>query len=877
MCKPRTSQAWGAFLCTLAAAFLAHTQTAAEPLRTLLSALDEPRKNYVGISEAERAGDISAGQRFETLRREQLSGNWFAALVSRNEDRFAIEHRFQTAEEFGAFRVKKEALVEAWEMKDGGSPSRRLTAAELAKQRTETNPAPTFLTLTLLDPTTKKPRQYRLVFGMHAASEASQRAANYQGHRILRNEIHRVLRARDSKGTLSAKAQWVALRQAAKRGTLPLRFLPARSPHQDDLFVAMECEVDASDQLVRVVRAYRASEVAPRFLHGKHELVLKRAQKKEAIAIPLHAALEDGPTPSTAQGTSLRVKNTKVSDPRRWNVLEFGEAAVLRQASLAQLALINAHLENERRELAWQKSNYDRFANPVFAGLNIGGGLYGVTAPLGEIARFAYNLILSPQLTPDVPNAKELEELFRFIAAKARHPKLSQKPGYQLNEREVEALQSEGAKLSDQDVADAVRSLSNDDLQAMLKLPRVQNLDQKYRLFVDLLTDLGKATQVSESGLLKAIFNNSRLSPNGDLSLTTSLALALGNPIITPLSGTSLEQLAEGSGPTEAWLQYLNLTVDLRSIANTLALWRHREEEDRELRKPFPHSPRTEDLAAYELRIFGYPMLFQYKRELLKADIDAYRNDFAYGILGTRVVEHFRTQRDFLKELHAGRMAPIGFVRLPDGPNGEERRSNLPVFGHQITSGPHRGETSIVIYGMKAFRTHAGLMQREVERFRKHETALREGGVFRRIIPPTPNLHEALEPSRYEPKIWVGSKAASTHFSPLLQALLEHQRLVRLAKWQGSLSAPQQRQRAQLADSLRDRGITVNAKNLDPLLSVDATFSSFRYRTQIDGRWEKIQVTNLPSMKSLAEDRVRTLIQADREAQRRAALGGSPR
>lgn len=859
-------------------ALLTATTSTAEPVGDLLNNLGQPRKNYVGITEDERAGELRAAQRFESLRREQLTGDWFAALVARDADqRFAIHQRFRTSDEFNTFRQKTKALFEVWEIRDGGLPARRLTAADLAQQRLQENPAPTYLTATFLDPTSKRPRQYRLLFGMHAASDELERSRSYQSHRLLRNEIRRVLRARNSNGLLSAGAQWQALRKAANTGTLPLRYLPVRSPHEDDLFVAMECEVDAGNQLVRIVRAYRASEVAPRFLHGNHELVLKRSGRKDVVAVPLHAALEDGPTPSTAEGTSLRVRNPDSSNPRRWNVLEFGEAAVLRQASLAQLALINAHLENERKELAWQKSNYDRFANPVFTSLNIGGGLSGITAPLGEIARLAYNLILSPQLTPDVPTAEELEELFRFIAAKSLNPKLADKPGYQLTEREVKALQAEGAALSDQDVADAVRSLDESELQAMLKLPRAQNLDQKYRLFVDLLTDLGKATQVSEAGLLKAIFNNSRLSPNGDLSLTTSLALALGNPTITPLSGTSLQQLAEGTGPTEAWLQFLNVTIDLRSIANTLSLWRHHEKEDRELRKPFAHAPRAEDLAAYELRIFGYPMLFQYKRDLLKEDIAAYRNDFAYGILGTRVVEHYPTEKEFLKELHTGRMVPIGFVRLPNGPNGEERRSNLPVFGHRITSGPHRGKTSIIIYGLKAYRTHASLMQREVERFRKYERALREGGVFRRLVPPTPNLHEVLEPSRYEPIIWVGSNATSTHFSPLLQNLLEHQRLVRLAKWHGSLSREEQAQKDRFVRILHHRGVTITADNPDPLLSVDATFSSFRYRTRVKGRWEKIQVTNLPSMKSLARDRVRALIQADREAQRRAALGGSAR
>ncbi|NIP92541.1 MAG: hypothetical protein GWO24_03355, partial [Akkermansiaceae bacterium] len=310
----------------------------------------------------------------------------------------------------------------------------------------------------------------------------------------------------------------------------------------------------------------------------------------------------------------IRVRDDREPDPKRWNLLEFGEPWVLRETALAQLGLINAHLDNQRRELAWRKSNFDRFAEPLFAALSIGGGVAGATRPLGETARLVYNVLFTRALTPDVPSPDELEDLFRWVAAKSRHPRLSRKPGNSLTREETKELREAGAQLSGREVEDAVRLLSDDDLKAMLAFPRWQNLDQKYRLFVDILTDLGKVTGDTESGILKDIFNNSRLAPNGELSITNTIAIATGNETITPLSGVSLEQLAKGDGPSEAWLQYLNVTVDLRAIANTLSLLRHRKAVDRELLKPFPHAPRLTDLASYEFRIFGYPGLFWYKR-----------------------------------------------------------------------------------------------------------------------------------------------------------------------------------------------------------------------------------------------------------------------
>lgn len=814
----------------------------AEPdSRLVLNDVPPLRREYVDISRQEHDLRLKSEIGFRSLRSEQRKGIWHAFLVpAAPEAAFTIRERFSSPEDLQAFLETRNAVTEVWSLRDGGLTHRRIKAGELSSLDAV---QPSVLAVTYLDPQTNRLRRERLAFGSSAASEMAHRSARYHHHRQIQNEMRRIMRTRAALGGLSASAQWNALRAAAHSGRLPLRFLPIRPPQEDDFFVAMECELDAAGQIVQVVRAYRASEVSARFVDGREELVLQRAgdtRKLTARSVEARGS----------KNSSIRIYDAQEPDPHKWNLLEFGEAEVLRQTSLAHLGLINAHLEHQRKELAWKKSNLDQLANPVFTGLNVTGGLTGVGAPLGEIARLIYNLTVGPRFTPDVPTPRELEDLFRYLAAKARHPELARKPGPQLDARELRTLQRAGALMSEGDVADAVRGLSDQDLQAMLQFPRVQNMDQKYRLVVDLLSDLGKATEASESGVLKTLFNNSTLAPNGDLSLSTGLALAVGQQSITPLSGVSLQELAEGGGSAEAWLQFLNLTVDLRSIVNTLTLLRNREQRDRELRRPFPHAPRINDLAAYEMRLFGYPLLFRYKRGLLKNDLAAYRQDFAYGIVGAEIVEHFSSQEDFLKEYRAGRLAPLGYVNLPGGPRGTKRQSNLPVFGHRIPSGPHAGKTSLIVYGLKAYREHLGLMQRELKNFRLFERVLEEGGVIRSLIKTTKNEH--LPPRSFEPVIHVGEDAASIHFSPLLQDLLEHQRLVRFREWGIELDRESINEQARLQRRLKGHGIHISTRNPDPLLSVDATFSVFTFRTRIDGRWQSVQITNLASMAELA-------------------------
>src|SRR5207245_1850765 len=178
-------------------------------------------------------------------------------------------------------------------------------------------------------------------------------------------------------------------------------------------------------------------------------------------------------------------------------------------------------------------------------------------------------------------------------------------------------------------------------------------------------------------------------------NIRTLLLIALGKSEMTALSGVSLETLSHGEGPQEAWLQYLVVSVDIRAVLNTLVRLMKRTEAKKELEKPFPYAPRMTDLAAYEVRVFGFPLLLFYKRGLIKDDLAAYEHDYAYGLRGVRLIEHFRTREEMEAEIRAGRMFPLGLVRVPSTKGGW-KETDLVVYAHRIPSGRYRGKTALI-------------------------------------------------------------------------------------------------------------------------------------------------------------------------------------
>jgi len=100
-----------------------------------------------------------------------------------------------------------------------------------------------------------------------------------------------------------------------------------------------------------------------------------------------------------------------------------------------------------------------------------------------------------------------------------------------------------------------------------------------------------------ERGLQRDIFNNIYFSVTGEISINYIIAVVAGARQATPLSGASLENLSRGHGRGVEWLQYLNFTVDVRAVLNTLSRLTHRGLANKELKQPFPYAPRMDDLA----------------------------------------------------------------------------------------------------------------------------------------------------------------------------------------------------------------------------------------------------------------------------------------
>src|SRR5437899_1379837 len=315
--------------------------------------------------------------------------------------------------------------------------------------------------------------------------------------------------------------------------------------------------------------------------------------------------------------------------------------------------------------------------------------------------------------------------------------------------------------------------MSADDVAAMLRLARQGLFDARVTNFLNILASTFKVGGLSDQpGIIRYIFNNVRFSVNGEINISTLLLLALGKSEMTALSGVSLETLSHGEAPQEAWLQCLVGSVDIRAVLNTLVRLMKSTEAKKELEKPFPYAPRMSELAAYEILIFGFPLLMYYKRGLIQADREAYEHDYAYGLYGVRLVEHFRTREEMEAEIRAGRMFPLGLVKVSTA--GGWKETDLVVYAHRISDGKFRGKTALVIYGLKAYVEYSELIGRELIRFKEFERGLREGAVIEQRIweagaPPSPARS-------YEPVLHVGSNAVRQVFTPLLGSLLEHRR-----------------------------------------------------------------------------------------------------
>ena len=510
--NPRVSLFHALLLWLLASCF--HWRAAAAPswspserfeakAAALLKELPPIQRHFEGVLQADADHRSREAEDFRRLLDEKVKGAWFAALLSSQPDRvFAVEARFESWKGLMDFLLEHEAVIEVWGYGEGQEHPRRLTAPEVGRLKKQRREQPTFLTVTYRRSATGEVATNRLEFNFKAASELSTVSEGYERHRQTQLAAQAALGARDEQGRLDAGAQWEELARAAEEGRLPLALLPPKPSKPDDLFVALEYEVDRFNNFTNVVRIYRASEIQRRVVQepdgqNTQVLILNRpghGPPGEARGFRLRGGsdeLEPAPNPVPGQDViELRVANPNEPDARKRNVLEFGESGIVAQSALARFSLVSAYLEKKRKEIALKKSRLDLIAEPIFAGLNIGGGLAAVGFPIGEAARLGYNAAVVPWFIPDVPSVRQMRELFRLMTAKARHPQLKTKPAHFLDQADFEHLQEFSKTLTDAEVAEHLQHVSDEDLKGMLRLAKMQRKDAQVS---NLLSSMGDA------------------------------------------------------------------------------------------------------------------------------------------------------------------------------------------------------------------------------------------------------------------------------------------------------------------------------------------------------------------------------------------------
>ena len=848
---------------------------------SVVKELPSATHHFVGLREDQLRARAARRQQHPEILVEQLRDEWFAALVSlKPDEEEAISLRFGSWRSLIEFIEQRGGLVESWAYVEGDLGSaRRLSAHELQALRKGGREPPTFVTLTLPDSEGGRPVNYRIEFGFGAAATALAADRSYRRHRALQLAGRQVLGARDKGGRITVDAQYQRLTELVQNHELELVDFPAFGSRADELFVAFEFEPDEFGNYSRAVSLHRAGDLEKRMDadQGGQMLLLRRPGDNEVREVRGYRrrgygdTLELVPNPIPGQDlVELRVVNPGNTNVYESHVLEFGEPEILKESALAQFGLLNAHLEKKRRELAVKRADYDLIAEPIFAGLNVGGGLAAVGFPVGEGARLIYNLTAGRKFIPKVPNPRQLRELFALLAARRRGPVLYSKAITLLTQADYDYLERMSQQLTEAEVQDFLAAIQDEDLKAMVRLAQFQRLDAQVSNLLSILSEAAKVTGLTESEIIRMIFDNPYLSVTGEISINYIIAALVGAKVATPLSGYTLQEVSRGDAPTAAWLQYFNVTVDLRAVVNTVARLSARTFAERELDLPFPHATRLSDLAAYEIRVFGFPLLLLYKRGLLRADYKAYVNDYAYGVIGTRVVEHFRVQGDLNHEIRAGRMFPLGFVRLPDG-NGGWQETSLVVFAHRIPSGRHRGRTAIVLYGLKAYAERSLSMQREYERFKAFGQALEVGGVIEQLIDAEDT--KWIPASDFEPQLHVGTECVAALYERLLADLLEVRRYLRLVSWRAPISAEDSLAFEQSAQRLAGLGVRSLPGDEDPLVDVDRYFSRFKYRTYIQGRWRVKQLTLIPALTDVDEAQAKAVENVRISEWRREALG----
>jgi hypothetical protein len=821
----------------------------AEAASRIFAQLPAPTRHFSGLNEAEASRMLQLDAFYQELMRDRLEQGWFAALTTpKDQPPYSIQARFATWRQLMEFLAEHNAVVEVWAYGEAGETSaRRIPAPELAKLNQQAHEQPTAITVTYRDETNGKAITSKLEFGFHAAEAVRNAEQAYSRHRTLQLSAREILSATNTSGLPDGLAQWTALQNQVLKQQLPVAELPALPKNPRDIFVAFEFEMDDQNNFAKVVRIYQDSQVQKKVLRDTQILLLQvPGEQKTREVIPFARSDPSGKLVPMSQPilgqdvVELRVKDSSQPDPEKWHVLEFGEPEILKESALAHFAQLNAYLERKRKARAMTQANVALVAEPIIAGLNVGGGLAGLGFPAGEAVRLAYNLV-TWRLISDVPSTRQMRELFALMAARDRTPEIKLQPERFLTKEDIQTLKQVGSRLSDVEVEAYLQVMSDEDVRAMLRLARQGMIDARVTTFLNTLTSVFKVSGVSDHpGVIRDIFNNVRFSVNGDINISTLLLLALGKSEWTALSGVSLHDLGKGEGPPEAWLQYLVISVDIRAVLNTIVRLTKSTLAKKELEKPFPYSPRLSELAAYEVRIFGFPLLMYYKRGLIKADRDAYENDYAYGLYGVRLAEHFRTREEMEAEIRAGHMFPLGLVKVPSATGGW-KETDLAVYAHQVQTGKFRGKTVLVIYGLKAYSEYSELIGRELERFKQYEKGLRQGAVIEQRVWEKTDIPGPS--TSYEPVIHVGSNTVQEIFAPLFGNLQELRRCSLLRSWGLPVDSAEYTHAKQ---ELKTLGVV--AVEADPLLQSDPHNSSFVYRRQVGNASQTVKITAIPSL-----------------------------
>lgn len=801
------------------------------------------------------------------LRAEQLAGAWFAALTAGTHAAPGeILLRLASPADLEEFVRAHHAVLDVHAVAltpAGPAPGRRLTAAELAA-RADAPDAPPVRVLARWRGDDGALLAGEVHFGARAAELVLARTLRALRERALEQAAQRVLSARDDGGAITSAAQQAALDQLPPGDSPAHPSAPAAD--ESDPFVAFVLSADL-DSPPRLLRFVRRSELRPVVEGGAANLRLRDpADAGEALVRmfrldPLTGRLHETLAAAADEDSlELRVQDLAEPRPTRWPRLVFGEPQLLLDAGLASFGLVEAHLEHARKRLAWRKSTWDLVAEPVFAGLSIGGGLSGVGFPLGDAARFAYNLLVAPNFIPHLPTTDELRDLLRLAAAKQRDPELVGKHPDLLTEEDLLRLEASLDQVTEADVAAFLAAISDEDLRLLQRLARLRTLDAKYRLLADIISSGARATTVGYQEVWRDVFNNAWISLSGEISIKNIVASAFGRDLWLPRNYVPLEELIDGDYPGEAWMQNFDLTVDVRALMNSVWEWTHADPAEKRLGRPVPHAPTLGDLAAYEVRAFGFPLLFFHKRGLIRDDLAAYTNDFAYTVVGTRVAWHFPDRAAFEAELGAGRMQPLGFVKRRNAA-GELAETGLLVFLHRVPEGRWRGRNGIVLYGLRGFTEQVARMDAEVKRFRDFQSALDAGAVITRTLEPAA--------ARTAPEI---RRDAGPAYAELLADLRELDRARRLARLTGEPPELPPDVAARLATA------GVDVANADEgLLAAEPNHGWFRFARRGETEREIVQWTRFPGREDLAAATAAAQAAAERADRERAALAdGGP-